>query len=216
MTARPAPMLWCALALAAVGAALLVAGSHLVAGTHRESRPDRSQEQPPAVAGPMLRVRAPTADAGSPGPQAATPPLPVAVPQPGIGDAVAADPLAGPVPDSFVQDLLDASGPTGAPALPANTRAVLVETATRVLIADLTGTGRDDFPSFWSGPAHTIWTGVRVQASSVQADWATAPTSATVTLVWAGTSPTGERVERRLSVITLERSGTRWQPVSVG
>jgi hypothetical protein len=184
------------------------AGDPAARGDHAASA---SAAPPPGVA---LRLRSTTPQPAPTGPPGAVSPGgAVAMPIP-TESAGLADPLAGPVPDAYVQRLLDAAPTSAPPVLPTAASKAAVRAARRVLVADLTGTGRDLFPGFWSEPAHAAWSRIRVQASTAQTAGLT-PARVTVTLIWAGTSPAGERVERRRTVITMELTGHGWWPVSV-
>lgn len=142
-----------------------------------------------------------------------TPGGPSAMPSP-TESAGLADPLAGPVPDAYVQQLLDAAPISASPVLPAPAGKAARRAAGRVLVADLTGTGRDQFPGFWSEPTQTPWSRIRVRATTAQTA-GLAPARVAVTLIWAGTSPTGEQVERRRTLIMMELTTNGWWPVSV-
>ena len=202
----------CALALALGGVLLLTAdrdaGHPAIRGQHGTSA---TAAPPPGVA---LRLRSTTPQSSPTGPATAgTPAGPDALPI-ATDSAELADPLAGSVPDAYVQQLLDAASTSVPPVLPTPSRKAAVQAAGRVLVADLTGTGRDRFPGYWSQPTHSAWSHIRVQASTAQTAGVD-PARVTVTLIWAGTSPTGEQVERRRTVITMELTEHGWWPVSV-
>jgi len=167
-----------------------------------------------APPGGVLRLRSPSPQPTATGPPGvATPSGPSALPIP-TEPAELADPLAGPVPDAFVQRMLDGAQTSAPSALPAATKSAAVRAAKRVLVADLTGTGRDQFPGFWAEPTHSVWTRIRVQASTAQIA-GSEPARVTVSLIWAGRPPTGDQVERRRTVITMGLTGNGWSPVSV-
>ena len=204
-----------ALVFALGGVALLAVGRGAGDQAGRAAAP-RSASPADATG---LRLRSTT-------PQPTPTGLPVAAPVPGAGaipdptdSATLADPLAGPVPDTYLQALLDAA-PSGEPTegsdtLPAATRNPAADAAGRALVADLSGAGRSEFAGFWTEPAHSVWSRVRVQASTAQTAGLDPPRVA-ATLIWAGTSPTGERVERRRTVVTVELTDDGWWPISVG
>ncbi|MCI0686156.1 MAG: hypothetical protein L0Y54_02800 [Sporichthyaceae bacterium] len=217
---RPAGLLWAALLLAAAGALFLLLGQHRQAAV---DRPEPGPEQPPAAA--VLRLRSappldPPTGIGSPYPPVEPlPARPIGPGAPGgsglpIDPALLPDPLAGSVPDDYLQDLLDGGPGPSTPALSATERDAAIEVAGRVLLADLTGWGRNAFPGFWDEPARALWTDVRIQASTAEGAGLD-PVRVSVTLIWAGTSPIGEPVERRRSVVTVEQSGSGWKPVLV-
>lgn len=104
------------------------------------------------------------------------------------------DPLAGDVPDSVIQQLLDRAEPTTLPpAIAATTRAV----AWRALSADLKAGG---------------WTKPHLQASAVTAPGAdqTTPAVVDVTTIWAATRPPQDRLDRQRSTVRLIRVNNTW------
>lgn len=205
---RAALPLLLALVLAGGGAILLAVG-----GRPSPSLPAPTDAAPTAAAPLRLRTEPPPSSSPA-GPVAEPSNGPQAIP-PSTGPTDLADPLAGPVPDAYLQQLLDATPSPVPTVLPAATTAAAIEAAGRVLVADLTGSGRDEFPGFWSEPTHSAWSRVRVQASTAQTAGLDPPRVA-ATLIWAGTAPTGEQVERRRTVITVELTGDGWWPVAVG
>lgn len=209
---RAAPPLSGALALALGGVLLLATGGY--AGDPAQRAASRSSATATAPPGGVLQLRSPSSQPAPAGPPVAAPSSgPRALPIP-TESADLADPLAGPVPDAFVQGLLDVAQTAAPPALPAATGNAAVRAAKRVLVADLTGTGRDRFPGFWSEPIRSAWSRIRVQGDTAHPAGSD-PARVTVTLIWAGTSPTGDRVERRRTVIIMELAGNSWSPVSV-
>lgn len=209
---RAAIPLICALALAMGGVLLLAASGGASDPALRAGNGASATTPPPPGVALRLRSTAPPAIATD-RPEAATPTGSGAMPIPAEPGELA-DPLAGPVSDAYVQKLLDATTTSAPPALPAATTKAAIRAADRVLVADLTGTGRDQFPGFWSEPPHTAWSRVKVQASSAQTA-GLAPARVEVTVIWAGRSPTGDQVERRRTVITVELTANGWWPVSV-
>lgn len=196
-----------------MGGVLLLAASGDAGdpAAHAEHGASATAAQLPGIA---LRLRS-----TAPQPAPSGPPIAVTTGGPGAmpiptESAGPADPLAGPVPDAYVQQLLDSAPTSAPPALPAETSNAAVRAAGRVLVADLTGAGRGQFPGFWSEPTHTAWAHIRVQAATAQTA-GLVPARVAVTLIWAGTSPTGEQVERRRTVITMELTENGWWPRSV-
>ena len=127
---------------------------------------------------------------------AGTPPDPS-----GAGDPPAAvpDPLAGPVSDRYLQRVLTRTSPAD---LPAGQEQALVALGRRVLLADLSGAGRDQFPGYFDGPATTSWTRVHVHAG-IARTVAGRDDQIDVTLIWSATDPTGRPAVRQRSVVRL-------------
>lgn len=124
-------------------------------------------------------------------------------PRPTASESI--DVLAGDVPDQALQDLFGDG--RGSPTIDTTE---VIDVASQVLIADLTGQGRSHFPAFWDGSTHRVWTEVRVQAAT------TAPSNRSdavdVILLWAGHSPGGAYVDRQRIVVTLIRGPAGWTP----
>lgn len=132
-------------------------------------------------------------------------PQPPTEPTPGPTASESIDVLAGEVPDQALQDLFGDG--RGSPTIDTTE---VIDVASRVLIADLTGEGRDQFPGFWEGSTRRVWTEVRVQAAT------TTPSDRSdavdVILLWAGNSPEGIYVDRQRIVVTLIRGPAGWTP----
>ncbi|MDI5975488.1 hypothetical protein [Amycolatopsis magusensis] len=119
------------------------------------------------------------------------------------------DLLAGPISDAQLGELLHQQSPTIlAPALEHQ----LVTLAGSALLADLTGHGREHFPDYLPGPrplrGHTavrIQTGVARQVSGSGVE---------VLLVWAGTDPAGDQLERQHTTVRLDYGPYGWRPVA--
>ncbi|MGC7096719.1 hypothetical protein ACPZ19_18760 [Amycolatopsis lurida] len=119
------------------------------------------------------------------------------------------DPLAGPISDGQLGELLHQQTPTNLdPALEHQ----LVALAGSALIADLTGHGRERFPDYLPGtPPTRAHTKIRVQAGVARQ---TTDTGVDVQLVWAGTTPAGDHLERQHTTIRLDYGPDGWRPVA--
>lgn len=118
------------------------------------------------------------------------------------------DPLAGPVSDAYLQQVLAGTSPTD---LAPGQEQALVALGRRVLLADLTGVGRSAFSGYFDGPATTTWRQVQINAGIAR----TAPGQRTlvdVTLIWSATTPAGQPVTRQRSVVRLHYDGRGWSP----
>ncbi|GAA2773089.1 hypothetical protein [Kitasatospora cinereorecta] len=181
----------------------------------------RSGPQAPAAA------PAPANSAAIPGPGSVAAPVPAAQPtdstptaetpspsaSPGAKLTAPPDLLAGDMPDSYLQQVLDQTQLADLdPALEKQ----LVDEAGQVLLADLTGQGRAAFPSYFAGQsATTTWTQVRLQAGIARRRPG-GSTNVDVHLVYAGTDPHGLAQERQtITIVLAQASGdSGWQPVS--
>lgn len=175
-----------------VAAMVLAAGGYALLALARPADPPAGQATPT----PSPHTGA-TIGVGTP--QPATEPTPT----PTASESI--DVLAGDVPDQALQDLFGEGRDS-----PTIDTTEVIDVATRVLIADLTGEGRDQFPAFWEGSTRRVWTEVRVQAAT------TAPNhrsdAVDVILLWAGKSPEGTDVDRQRIVVTLIRGPAGWTP----
>lgn len=190
---RPATLLLAATVVAAAGAVVLL--------TARPPAP----RQTIAVA-TLLQSASPTLDTSAPGTPAPTGPDPVAGT---TAAATAPDVLAGPVPDDYLQQLLSE---TSTPNLDPDTEWQLVSLAGDVLIADLTGVGRGRWPAYFADqPPTTAWSAVSVQAGIARAT-NDSGRDVEVTLLWRGTTASGEQLERKLATVRLVTIGGHWQP----
>ncbi|MFF1400697.1 hypothetical protein ACFVZD_44070 [Streptomyces sp. NPDC058287] len=117
--------------------------------------------------------------------------------------------------DRHIQALLERSWPAD---LPARQATDLVAVARAVLIADVTGVGRDRFPTAFrgkNGPVSAPAFGrVRIQAAIARKD-TTAPGQAVVHLVWAGADRGGTYTDGRLADLTFRHSqgDAAWTPL---
>ncbi len=87
----------------------------------------------------------------------------------------------------------------------------LLSLAKAVLLADLTGVGRERFPGYLPGPPPVlVYRDVRTQAGVARRiDDATVEAH----LLWAGRKPDGEYVERRTAIIRLRYGDRSWAPI---
>jgi len=117
-----------------------------------------------------------------------------------------------PPPDAELQRLLDQ---TSSPNLPHDQEKALVALASRVLIADVTGKGREEFPGYWQGepPVRQPITNIRTQAGIARAQQGR-PDRVDVTLLWAGRDHSGKDLDRRRALIRLAYANGRWVPVN--
>jgi len=122
-------------------------------------------------------------------------------------EAGAPAPADGPAGDPAIQTMLEHSVPAN---LPATLEHQLAQLGRQVWLADVIGTGRGQWPAYFTGPGSSGYTGVRVQAAIARA---TGTGAVTVTLLWAGTSPAGD-VEVGLpgTVLLTQLNGGTWEP----
>ncbi|MFI7103291.1 hypothetical protein ACIBK8_28545 [Streptomyces sp. NPDC050161] len=119
----------------------------------------------------------------------------------------------GPAGDRAVQRMLERSSPAD---LPRSQEEELVQVATRVWTADVTGRGQGRWPRYFAhsgASARGTYTAVRVQAGIART---TADGRIEVRLVWAGTAPSGEQRDGRTARLLLQHSPdhpNRWEPV---
>ncbi|MFI2620527.1 hypothetical protein [Streptomyces sp. NPDC018584] len=109
-----------------------------------------------------------------------------------------------------MQALLDRSSPRD---LPRAREKELVALASRIWRADITGAERTRWPEYFTGaPLRAAYRKVRIQAGIARtADSHTGRVR--VRLVWAGTTPAGQKQDGRLAQILLDRRGAVWRPV---
>ncbi|MFJ8073883.1 hypothetical protein ACIQ7Q_08110 [Streptomyces sp. NPDC096176] len=121
------------------------------------------------------------------------------------------DALAGEVSDAALQRALEQSRPV---SVPPSLERRLVELGGKVLLADVTGEGRNAFPEYFRGqPATDRWRDSRIRAG-VAERYKDRSDAVQVHLVWAGTSPEGVREDRQPTTVLLVRdqaSGV-WAP----
>ncbi|GJF30265.1 hypothetical protein KNE206_29650 [Kitasatospora sp. NE20-6] len=161
----------------------------------------------PTASTSVQTVPAPAAQASR-----ATSPTPAArSASPNAPRTTPADLLAGDMPDSYLQQVLEQTQPAD---LPAAQEKQLVALANQVLLADLTGQGRPAFPSYFGGQAATTaWSHVRVQAGIARRHASSSQVDAH--LVYAGTDPGGRAQERQtMTIVLAQASDGSWQPVN--
>ncbi|MFF4343193.1 hypothetical protein ACFY00_25100 [Kitasatospora sp. NPDC001540] len=206
-----------------VAAVLLVAGLALVVpggGGHGPGpavAPSPSAPHPPAERG-AERTAAPSGTpTASPRPEPAADPAAVPSAAPSVAPSAMPSgiPAAGDGPqgDAAIQAALTVRHPSDLPAAEGDQ---LADLARAVWTAEVTGEGRERWPSYFPEvqglPGRGYYfSGFRVQAAvahSVDGD----PDRATVTLLWAGTSPTGEYGDHRPASVGFVRRGDSWEP----
>ncbi|MFD0367647.1 hypothetical protein [Streptomyces sp. NPDC127114] len=116
----------------------------------------------------------------------------------------------GPAGDPVIQKVLDDSLPAD---LPAPTARRLVALAVRIWLAETTGAGREQWPTYFTDRTlRAPYRDVRVQAAIARRGDGPGE-RATVRLVWAGTSASGETQDGRPATVMLEQRGEEWVPV---
>ncbi|GHG04263.1 hypothetical protein ACFFSH_38020 [Streptomyces filamentosus] len=116
----------------------------------------------------------------------------------------------GPAGDYAIQQLLDRTTPTDLP--PATARR-LTELATRIWTAETTGTGRTQWPGYFTpDPLRAPYHDVRVQAAVAHQHGRSAG-CAEVRLVWAGADAAGEFRDGRTARVLLELHHNEWRPI---
>ncbi|GAA1923675.1 hypothetical protein [Streptantibioticus ferralitis] len=114
----------------------------------------------------------------------------------------------GPAGDHALQQVLDASSH---PNLPPRQAQQLVALGDQVWLAQITGIGRGQWPTYFHGVrSGFVYHAVRIQAAIARASGSG---QVTVHLVWAGTDPAGQPLTDQPATIRLQHSGTNWQPV---
>lgn len=117
--------------------------------------------------------------------------------------------------DRPIQELLERSWPAD---LPKRQASDLVAVGRAVLIADVTGVGRDRFPTAFPTRDEPLiapaFSRVRIQAAVARKD-TTAKGQAVVHLVWAGADRGGTYTDGRLADLTFRHSqgDTAWEPL---
>ncbi|MEV5600311.1 hypothetical protein AB0L33_02585 [Streptomyces sp. NPDC052299] len=161
--------------------------------------------RPPAVsASPTTASSAPPA-APEPRPEPTT-----AAPSPSASHPRDGDVLAGDISDTVLQHALEQSRQAN---VPPTLEKRLVALGGKVLLADLTGRDRKAFPEYFKGlPPTDVWRKCRIRAG-VGERYDNRSDAVLIHLVWAGTSPEGERDDRRPATVLLVRDmdGT-WAP----
>jgi len=155
-----------------------------------------SADQPPATSPSTTVARAPAHRPGDTAPQ----PLPSGLPLSGEG----------PAGDAAIQHVLDGSSPAD---LPPPTARQLVDLAVRIWLAETTGAGREHWPSYFTDATlRASYRDVRVQAAIARRGHGPGE-RATVRLVWAGTSASGETQDGRPATVLFERHRDSWVPL---
>ncbi|WP_327325219.1 hypothetical protein OG735_24000 [Streptomyces sp. NBC_01210] len=148
---------------------------------------------PTASASPSVRPTVPSDP--KPAPSSASP-------TPSVASSPDGDALAGEVSDAALQRALEQSRRV---SVPPNLEKRLVELGGKVLLADVTGEGRNAFPEYFRGqPATDRWRDSRIRAG-VAERYKDRSDAVQVHLVWAGTSPEGIRDERQPTTVLLVR-----------
>ncbi|MFB7419774.1 hypothetical protein ACFC1L_34800 [Streptomyces sp. NPDC056210] len=117
--------------------------------------------------------------------------------------------------DRQIQELLERSWPAD---LPTRQASDLVAVARAVLFADVTGVGRDRFPTAFPTRDEPLiapaFSRVRIQAALARKD-TTAKGQAVVHLVWAGADRGGTYTDGRLADLTFRHSqgDAAWEPL---
>ncbi|MFI2740728.1 hypothetical protein [Streptomyces sp. NPDC018711] len=216
MTARSAPYGRHLL----LGLALLFAGATaLLHSTGLAPRPAPDVTRPPAVRTTPLAAHPTTPSRPAADPDGTTAPdRTTGTPAPTVRSDASTQPVLsdqpvsgdGPAGDYAIQRLLDHSTPAD---LPPATAHHLTRLATRVWIAETTGTGRDTWPAYFTDNAlRAPYQDVRVQAAVAHRVGQTA-VRAEVRLVWAGSNTAGEFRDGRTARVLLELHHDEWQPV---
>lgn len=118
-------------------------------------------------------------------------------------------PGEGPDGDHAVQRLLERAAPSD---LPRAQQRRLVNLASRILRAEATGKGRENWPTYFPRqPLRAPYRDVRIQAATARRDDGNAD-RVRVRLVWAGTDPAGQAQDGRPARILLIRHNTAWEP----
>ncbi|WP_415954400.1 hypothetical protein [Streptomyces sp. KLOTTS4A1] len=189
----PWPMACCALLLALVSAAVLNLPGQKASPPHTAARPSAS---PTAEATPSPGGEE-TAPPGGPSP------APGAVPARGEGRAA----------DPAIQALLEGTWPRD---LPPGTEQQLLPVGRAVLIADVTGIGRNEFPQLFDDGAAVVPAFSRVRVQAAIARRGSRPDTAVVHLVWAGADRGGTYSEGRIADVTFTRTEKKgeaaWTP----
>ncbi|WP_406451561.1 hypothetical protein OG782_16255 [Streptomyces sp. NBC_00876] len=134
-------------------------------------------------------------------------------PSPSASASPDGDALAGEVSDSALQRALEQSRQANIP--PALEKR-LVAIGGKVLLADVTGVDRKAFPEYFKGQSATNrWRDSRIRAG-VAERYDDRSDAAVIHLVWAGTSPDGDRDDRQPATVLLVRDAVgAWAPESL-
>ncbi|TRV81756.1 hypothetical protein FKN01_00100 [Streptomyces sp. 130] len=197
-------MLAMAAVLSVVGVALL--WPDMSGGRAPVARPPATSPAPSPTTAPPSPAVTPTVEP-EPSPSRTTE---KPSPSPSASASRDGDDLAGTVSDAALLHSLRLSRQAD---IPPTLEERLVALGGKVLLADLTGTGRKAFPDYFKGASATDrWRDCRIRAG-VGERYDNRSDAALIHLVWAGTSPEGEREDRRPATVLLVRDvdGT-WAP----
>jgi hypothetical protein len=115
---------------------------------------------------------------------------------------------SGPIADPIVQRALDQALPAN---LPAATAKHLVSLGRAVWTAEVTGTGRQQWPHYFTGAGPSSgYTRFRIQAATARRD---SSSRAVVHLVWAAADPSGTFLDGRTATVHFTAEGDAWTPV---
>ena len=217
MTFSPAPriaghvLVAAAVALAATGCLLIAAG--LSGGPAAPTRPSAASAAP---ASPVSHASTRTGSAsptGEPTPRTrltARTTVSAAAASPSATAGELPPPGSGPAADPIVQRALDSAIPAD---LPTATAKRLTALGRAVWIAEVTGTGRQRWPHYFTADAaaDALYTRVRLQAAIARRDGSTG--RAVVHLVWAAADPSGTYLDDRTATVHFTREGVSWNPV---
>ncbi|MEW1889866.1 hypothetical protein [Streptomyces sp. NBC_00523] len=199
-------MLAMAAVLSVVGVALL--WPDMSGGRAPVARPPASSPAPsPTTAAPSPEVTPTVGPKPTPSPSRTTG---SPSPSPSASAPRDGDDLAGSVSDAALLHSLRLSRQAN---IPPTLEERLVDLGGKVLLADVTGTGRKAFPDYFKGASATDrWRDCRIRAG-VGERYDNRSDAALIHLVWAGTSPMGERDDRRPATVLLVRdAGGTWAP----
>ncbi|MFD5785343.1 hypothetical protein ACFWH1_01735 [Streptomyces sp. NPDC127037] len=175
--------------------------------------PDMSGRHSTPAARPPAATATPTPTPTSSEPPPTPKPRPkptASTPSPSATHPKDGDPLAGDISDAVLQHALEQSRQAN---VPPTLEKRLVDLGGKVLLADVTGKSRKEYPDYFKGqPATDIWLKCHIRAG-VAERYENRSDAVLVHLVWAGTSPEGERDERRPATVLLVRDvNGKWAP----
>ncbi|MFC8295591.1 hypothetical protein ACFUJ0_14205 [Streptomyces sp. NPDC057242] len=221
MTTRPAPhrpLLLTGLLLALAGALLLLTRQQDPPTTMVPPAPpalsapagERTAGEPPVPASSPAAQPSVRTDASRQAPPAPRTPTPK--PSPDLESVPSGIPVSGDGPggDYAIQRLLDRTTPADLP--PALERR-LTTLATRVWVAETTGTGRETWPGYFTGmELRSSYRDVRVQAAIARRAGGR-DDQVLARLVWAGAGALGTFQDGRPAQVRLELHHNGWEPV---
>ncbi|MFE3144323.1 hypothetical protein [Streptomyces scopuliridis] len=116
----------------------------------------------------------------------------------------------GPAGDYAIQQVLERTSPAD---LTHAQEKELVALASRIWRAEVTGTGREEWPDYFAEQLlRAPYRDIRIQAGIARTVTGH-PDRVHVRLVWAGTDPAGEYTDGRPVQVLLARHNTIWGPV---